>query len=212
MKTEKNNPITAKIRVNYDYDICQMYFDDNFEKSDLDFWQYTGNDTDVTNYLEDLFEIKATKKQLFELLQIEKSDFKNWTKEDLVQETFDSYDFKDFLDFDFAKRKFKLYITKGYSQGDYAEVVVLNEDDAEWMQKHIDNIFWDAPVYGTIEIFASQYYSFDLYETEAPEYTYSIDDINESIVKFIKKKFKHAPAIDNIMDAIQKALPTEIKA
>ena len=61
--------------------------------------------------------------------------------------------------------------TKGYSQGDFAEVAVHDKFiEEDWLRKHIDHLFWDAPVYYLLRVNGEDYY-IDEYIKDNYEYT-----------------------------------------
>jgi hypothetical protein len=91
--------------------------------------------------------------------------------------------------------------TRGYSQGDYAEIlvniaeykkIVGAEFEEDEYQKWFDHYFWDSPIYGTIEV-SFQYtrnsvnlqvyeeLHFDEYTNDRYEVNLNIDEIIKSI-------------------------------
>ena len=53
--------------------------------------------------------------------------------------------------------KYKMYVTCGYSQGDYAEYCYIG-DMPDWYKNYIHNIFWDCPISIRAEINGREYY------------------------------------------------------
>jgi len=244
---KKHNPFKANIKIYYDYDQSHYNFNENFKRSPLTknnrfnncpLFQYIdyGNIKLFENNSE-LFTIKTkSKRKLKEYTKyLDEVDIKEMSVEEIKEEILNEYDFEELYDISDInnelkiERNFLLYNTIGYSQGDYAYVLIPTKElkkvcgethipDNELVSKQfIDNVFWDSPIWGKIKIIAEegQDYEFKLYEIETiPKYlNYSqdIDFVNDEIIKFIKRKFSHAPAIDNILAAVKEALPEEIK-
>ena len=236
------NPITAEVTVAYDYDGSSRNFEDNFELSPMR--SYRNRGTNLYQYIdygnvelidraEDLFTIKTRSRHiLYKFVDLDEEERKEYSVEGLHDEILSNYDFDELDDFaeneiDNIKieRHYLLMSTRGYSQGDYAEVLIPTDElrkawgrdipDEELMiQQLIDNIFWDSPIWARVEIFASQDYTFEGYEMDIPEYLnypMDIDDVNEKIMQFIKDRFKNVGAIENIVEAVNDALPTEIE-
>ena len=128
--------------------------------------------------LEDLFEILPQNNKKRKLIQFLRDgyynpnygDFKYF--ENAVAHIFNEYSLETMKDFindlaDFGIEvtpKFDRYVSRGYSQGDAAEIFVPHslrevwglEDNAEVLtkdlQKQIDHYLWDSEIYGTINI------------------------------------------------------------
>jgi len=227
----KTNLFSATITIQYDQDMSLMNFQENFKHSPL-VGQSNNGCCNTIQYIKSgcreliednrkLFEIpkSITKPTLVKYLGYTQEDYTDWTKEQLREEILMDTDFVDLdedTELDLIK-KYTLYETRGYSQGDMAYVIVLKEDDFEGIETYIDNIFWDMPIWGRIEIFHpyNNDIEIELYEIEnIPSYLNypeDIDFINKEIIKFCKNYFKHIPAKENILKAIKEALPTEIK-
>ena len=232
----KHNQISAEITVSYDYDRSSWNFEEMFKKIEgTNVWQYIdyGNIKLIDN-ITDLVSIDKSnsRESLLDFLEWTYTEGKDYTKKELRQEVLDQYPSLD--DIETIERhlsvtkEFITTSTRGYSQGDYADVLIptnmLREcwgtpdkikDEGLVSQEYIDNLFWDSPLYGSIEIFASQNYLFELHEVEEiPEYLnypQDIDFVNEEIMKFIGNHFKNVPALQNILDAVRDALPSEIE-
>ena len=238
----KNNPFTVEITIEYDYNLSSINFQEEmkqmkFEREGL--WQYTSNgEIELIDRLEDLFTIKNdNRKFLIKWLEWTENEAENYSKDELRQEIIDQLNFEDlydennqYLDGLIIKRKFHTIITKGYSQGDYAKVIIptkqlrelwgtpdTTKDEDLVSKEYIGNLFWDSPLWGRIEImpeFGSDT-TIELYEIEdIPQYLnypQNIDFINEKIMEYVKEQFKFVPALQNILDAVKEALPSEIK-
>ena len=129
--------------------------------------------------LEDLFEIFPQNNKKRKLIQFLREYFRYYPSyedftsfENVVCHIFNEYSLSDMKDFvrnlmDFGIEvtpKFDRYVSRGYSQGDAAEIFVphsLREfwglaDNAEILtkdlQKDIDHYLWDSEIYGTINI------------------------------------------------------------
>ncbi len=239
METNKINPINVEIEVSYDYDLSQITFSEIFTKSELaDIWQYTSyGEIELINKLEDLFTIKNNnRKFLIDWLGWTKDEAERYDKDDLRQEIIDQLNYEDLIDPDstdglIIERNFVTKTTRGYSQGDYAVVLIpIDKVRALWgtdkkttsdedllSQKYIDNLFWDSPVWYNIEITSDHGSDITIENGEIeniPEYLnypQDIDFINNEIIKYCKDKFKYIPAKENILKAIKDALPSEVK-
>ena len=128
--------------------------------------------------LEDLFEILPQNNKKRKLIQFLKDGYYNPNYEDftsfenVVCHIFNEYSLSDIKDFvnnltDFGIEvtpKFDRYISRGYSQGDAAEIFVPHslrkvwglDDNAEVLtkdlQKRINHYVWDSKIYGTFNI------------------------------------------------------------
>jgi hypothetical protein len=145
-------------------------------------------------------------------------DAVDWTRDEIIADLYASFDMKvdtikEFLDeLDMAgvkySKKYTHYVTRGYSQGDYADVYVLKDNDFEGMQQHIDHLFWDSPISGRVTIKNTEWYLYDLIDNE---YDMSINDVKEQVINAIKREYKHAPALHNIVASVEDSFPSEIK-
>ena len=171
----KNLQITS----NFGYSDDNYCYQENIKHLRKDTYVYVdwGNIAEPES-LEDLFEILPQNNKKRKLIQFLKDgyyypnyeDFK--TFEDVVGYIFNEYSIetmKDFVDnlTDFGIEvtpKFDRYVSRGYSQGDAAEIFVPHSlrkvwglaDDAEVLdkdlQKQIDHYLWDSEIYGTFNI------------------------------------------------------------
>jgi len=89
-------------------------------------------------------------------------DYKTYTGIEIAKQMaydgyFDGWDFddddafvliEDFLDDQdiLYESNFTYYETRGYSQGDYAKVYILDKDDKTSTLELIDQLFWDSPI------------------------------------------------------------------
>ena len=240
----KHNPFKAKVTVAYDEFMAQENFDNNFQLSPLFEYRNRGGNTfqfidwgnvELIDNLHELFTIKTTDKKVLAKFAdwLDEEDLEEMSADEIYDEIFYNYGFDDLDEFaDDGEleidRHYILYNTHGYSQGDYARVLIPTRelrkawgntdvpDDELVSEQYIDNLLWDMPIWGRVEIFSErgQDYEFDLFDMNIPDYLnypQDIDYVNEKIVEFIKKVFKHAPAIDNIIAAVEEALPEEIR-
>lgn len=89
-----------------------------------------------------------------------------------------SLDFADFLQENFTA-KYETIVTRGYCQGDYAEVIIpsktvlelekqcgktFTDIESEWLSDYIDNLFWDSPVWARLEVNDQELYLDELIE------------------------------------------------
>lgn len=99
-------------------------------------------------------------------------------------------------------------ITRGYSQGDYAEVFYCPDDlekawgkkpDENELQKMVDHYFWDTPIYASITINGDEYNYWD--QPEYDEYEWGRD-------KFIKYVAEKSGVSIETLDAILSKEPS----
>jgi len=176
-----------------DGDKSRMDFDENFEtivhqsysKTSIQFYNPGG---EITQSLD--IKVKALKKDLYKFVDenVNAVIDQACSKQALYDETI------AFLQDEIAAYKYDLdemsnaygitisfvndieiLVTKGYSQGDYALVIVDRTQLTELWGKYTDNVqecidhyFWDSPVWAKLEINGTeyQYYEFDLKEYE----------------------------------------------
>jgi len=140
------------------------------------------------------FSIKGTKKEkvnyLAKELTFTKTEIRTWDKDTLDSEIIGqygerltllnyedmtSYMFKDWKLEVIPSKKLEHIVSRGYSQGDYAKVFYCPDDlEKAWgnkpkendIQTIIDHLFWDAPIYASIEINGKEYSYYDM-----PEYS-----------------------------------------
>lgn len=154
----------------YSNDLSQMYLDNNFERL-LDGSLYYMDWCNVEESCEVTFSIKANKLSLAKLLADyygnSISFYMRQTKdeilsdaEDILDEFMTITDYRDFnkdnSDIKIIPNKELIWIeSRGYSQGDYAEIVYSCDDlkdcwgvdvDERELSKTIDNLLWGAPI------------------------------------------------------------------
>ena len=168
-----------QINTNFSYSDDNYYCQENIKHLRGDTYIYIdwGN-VAMPESLEDLFEIlpqNNKKRKLIQFLQngYYTPNYEDFTSfENVVAYIFGDYSIETMKDFvrnlmDFGIEvtpKFDRYVSRGYSQGDAAEIFVphsLREfwglaDDAEVLtkdlQKDIDHYLWDSEIYGTLDI------------------------------------------------------------
>lgn len=86
--------------------------------------------------------------------------------------------------------------TRGYSQGDYAEVIIPNKYVGD-VEKHIDHLFWDAPISARGEVNGEDFY---IDEHMKDRYEWDIDEAK----KIVATKFDFD---QDVIDAICEMLP-----
>ena len=217
------NPISAEINMYFDSEMSNINFNENIARTKNEgIYLYSpGYELTGEYNIEELIHIhKNNSKQNLISALGDFSDYSEYTRDELISEVYGEYDnIEDFIyackgAIEFTK-KYRLIETRGYSQGDYAEVIVINEYDFKGIDECVSNLFWDSPISGNFTIIAGQDFSFELCEVESlPQYLnypQNVDFVNEEILKFIKKRFKNAPAIDNIIKATKDAFISEIE-
>ena len=75
--------------------------------------------------------------------------------------------------------------TRGYSQGDYAEVIARKNKftESKEFKDHIHNLFWDHPLVFDIKIDGVEFHSSDFMENEYPD----TDEATEKILEYVQK-------------------------
>ena len=168
-----------QINTDFGYSQDNFYCQENIKHLRGDTYIYVdwGN-IEMPKSLEDLFEILPQNNKKRKLIQFLKDGYYTPSYEDftsfenVVCHIFNEYSLSDMKDFvnnltDFGIEvtpKFDRYVSRGYSQGDAAEIFVphsLREfwglaDNAEILtkdlQKDIDHYLWDSEIYGTLNI------------------------------------------------------------
>lgn len=190
----------------YDVDRSRWEFDASFEVL-----RYSGyRESAVLYYIEygnvegadkvD-FSLKCTKPQLAEYLvdhfgHETKSGYMKWSKEDLLNEVSDHiWDYMNVLSYREGNEEIDEYGmeivpsktlewvgSRGYSQGDYSEIVYCPEDlkkawgkepnEAE-LSETFDNLLWDSPISATLTVNGEEFYydeEFDWYDWQREEF------------------------------------------
>ena len=172
-----------QINTDFGYSQDNYYCQENIKHLRKDTYIYVdwGN-VAMPESLEDLFEILPQNNKKRKLIQFLRDsydesyynpNYEDFTSfENVVAYIFGDYSIetmKDFVDnlVDFGIEvtpKFDRYVSRGYSQGDAAEIFVPHSlrkvwglaDDAEVLtkdlQKQIDHYLWDSKIYGTLDI------------------------------------------------------------
>ena len=89
-----------------------------------------------------------------------------------------------------------IHRSRGYSQGDYAEVFA---PDTEGMGEHIDNLLWDLPISGYLTFNGEEYYITDYIKDE---YTWNKEEFIKAVVMQRAKRMHKG-----MYDALMLALP-----
>lgn len=187
-----------------DLSISQHMFSENFE-----ILQFSGYRSSTIAYYIDhgnvpgaddiKFTVKGDKAAKVSYLEgntiFDESEIETWSEDDIDSEIIslsecnllnwitDSIENIDGLEFVPSKNLIKL-VTRGYSQGDYAEVYYCPDDlekawgnapDQSELQTTFDNLFWDAPYYACMTINGEEYNLFDMpdyneYEWDADKF------------------------------------------
>ncbi|MGR3178762.1 MAG: hypothetical protein ACUZ8E_11960 [Candidatus Anammoxibacter sp.] len=211
MMTITNNYDTNKNGVDiefngfYDCYQSQEYFTENFEtiqheshhKTAIYFYTSCGEIKPCFD-----LKIKALKKDLYKFVQEYCSNYidNSWSKEDLYNEaiiflteelTTYKYDINDLsqeynMDISFVN-DIEILTTYGYSQGDYALVIIDKTQIAKLWGNYPDNLqetsnhlFWDSPVSASITIDEKGY---NYYEYDLSEYTWQRNKFINRVAK-----------------------------
>lgn len=190
----------------YDGDIAGWEFEENFEILRRSGYRefsvlYYINSGNVEGADDVEFELKGTKPQLAEYLvdhfgNETKSGYMKWPKEDLLNEVSDHiWDYMNILSYREGNEEIKEYgmeivpnktlewtSSRGYSQGDYSEIVYCPEDLKEvWsrepneaeLRKDFGNLIWDYPISATLTVNDEVFHYdevFDWYDWQREEF------------------------------------------
>ena len=175
----------------YSGDRAQRDFEESLEivqssgyrTSSIVYYKNYGN---VDGYKEIEFHVVGTKPQLVEYLMYHyaretKTGYMKWTKNDLLDAVEDAlYDERSLINYReenknlveygleiVPSKKLEWVVSRGYSQGDYAEIVYCPEDlKSAWGCKVIDesnlieefgHLLWDAPIEATLTVNEKEY-------------------------------------------------------
>jgi hypothetical protein len=185
-----------EINVQYDNDLSGHYFD-NFEKENTRLKLGLGHsawligDVNKSYYTKTQLN-KMTKAQLIELDDMYQIlcpyDYNDTTKKELIDELknvtikhhyewmADYYTYYDFID----NIKHDYHKSIGYSQGDVVYAINVDEEMSKEYKKYIDHIFWDTPIYISIDVNTEEFREFDLVDDE---YNYDKNEVIEAVKK-----------------------------
>ena len=203
-----NKGINIELFVHYDNEQSLWNFNDNFKniKDDV-YWYSTWDGIPVPDCFNDLYDITEPDRETSYEILIDELHYDSdsisdceFNKSTAWDEVFNDYSFPlDLDDFNNMLESYgvtydKLYETvysRGYSQGDYVEVLVPTQirknyglkddvDLAEHVQEDVDHFLWDSPLFCRITINDEEYYSetFDGMYTEFDKNIF-IDEILE---------------------------------
>lgn len=209
--TNKNGR-DIEVSVFYDTDLSQMYFDENIRREN-DELIYTASDQLPKTWGKEIYVNwrSISKKELYNAFKSYYSTFSKNTKQDLIDEILeDLTDIDDLIDFcrsnniDYDLNYFTIE-TCGYSQGDYAEVIIpyaladifgITKEELEAEDTgYIDNLFWDAPIYARAQIDGK-----GIYLEEALASSYEWD--REAVIDYIVSLYD-----ETIRSEISKLIP-----
>lgn len=210
-----NNTVDLELRVFRDTDQSQHDFDDTmhmysysgYHTTARAFYKgYDGSDSDVPVLIADCYDLSDVTRKEARAFVVDVLKDGNWvTVRDIVSECKQYYDgnWKDYLSDvledhykisdmfddeerpDIGKFKYDVVSVRGYSQGDYAEVMF---DASRWngdssaAQRHFERLFYDSPVYARLEVDGEEYYLDELMED-----VYEWD--RDEIIKIIEEKW-----------------------
>lgn len=197
--------------------LSQHYFDESMKRIEGDLWQYIdyGNIEEQTTRQLVHINRNSSKSALASALGENISWYEGWSRDELIDELYDQAgDLKTLLEWlnDSPvkyKKLYDKYTTRGYSQGDYATVIVPHKAIEGWkidqpgMQKHIDNLFWDQPITGTVMVNNDEHFISDMLEDT---YEWDIDKVKDQIIAYIDKHYANVPAKQAIHDRLSDCL------
>ncbi len=169
---------------------------------------YYRNYGNVESYTGITFDLKGTKEQLINFLLENgigstKSEYKSQKKDQLLEEAEDALyssmcllnyreENKDIAEYGLEivpSKKLEWVESRGYSQGDYAEIVYCPEDlKSAWgreanesdLRKEFDHLLWDAPITATLTINGEEYY-YD--EMDLEQYEWQRDEFIAAVAE-----------------------------
>lgn len=165
----------------WDTDLSRIYFNESFKRVCDGVFTY-GGANGVKPCMD--IKIKALKKDLLKFVSEHiTEDCESWSKSDLLDSAMDyleqelveyNYNIEElasYCQFEVSfKNEIEIFITRGYSQGDYAKVIVDhteckkafgNNAYKKTLQQYIDHLFWDSPVFARLEIDNKEYEYFE---------------------------------------------------
>ena len=202
--TENGNGSSVEIEFYYDRDMGQHDFDENLKRIDGNRFFYIdfGNLKPVE--LEEMYIVtdKTREAVIEEILdqtdgeieKLSKKELDKMTNKELKEEFVGWIDYDCDSDdesfFEFDSINFGMIETRGYSQGDYAEVYFKKEDKEKGIyepkKEDIDHLFWDSPLFFSATIDETKAFSSGgeiLVNTYLPE-----DEAKEEILSKMKKE------------------------
>ena len=198
-----------------DADIGYIYFKDSIKTADNIFYK-----TSLYAYHVDFEDIRVNKRDLYDALcKFSRKDVKarhflhhynylfSGEKSVSISEAcefiynesdnnFKWYDYTDILHY-LLPEGYDYHITRGYSQGD-AAIVIMRESDNDYTS-YIDNLFWDAPFYAALTVNENDFY-FD----EHMDNTYKWN--KDEALGIVKKHFNQSVlnwCVDNLPEYLQ---------
>ena len=212
--------INIEVSVYADTFISQADWKDNFSEVAKGIYFYTDWSQNVALDESELKSVdykNTLKKSLLEwaLLQDDwnyytKTELRSLNKDELIG-LFEEY--MQYMDLeeagDFASEQnvtlildgYEIISTRGYSQGDYAEIVIPN--GLEGIQQTIDHLFWDAPISYSIEVGDDADVGYVVSEAVECLYEYDAD----VVMDILRKHFYEDKDRDYILDTIEQLLP-----
>lgn len=243
---KSSSGINLELVANYDQHHSQHLFDESFKNVwynsgslingryynvDLYLWTNYGNFSDTFD-LDDLNNYSFAKTQLIEMLTIYSLEdaqdlskdlfnkgFSKLDKAELIELAESMIDYNDKINLYTEHLHLKAFIvdTRGYSQGDYAEIIIpfesldqlgVNYKDKDfnidqWVGNDFDHLFWDSPAY--IRLTVNDEDEIDLTEWLECEYTYDKNDLLASLKESLEHEQK-----DLIIAFLSDNLPTTL--
>lgn len=217
----------------YDLDLSRIYFDECFARIGDQLVYGKGHYSDFEK--DYTFTVNELKGAIIEQLcwtyygkKRFKADIKDYTgnswskvkKADLIdymQKDWDSNQWNEFCEKVGFKANFDIVISRGYSQGDYKEVIVphkfwecMGVKKPECVQsnlvKTIDNLLWDLPVYCRFTVNEEEFY---IDQELSDSYKWDKDQALQIASKLIEKEYtKEEQTI--ILDFLTSALKTDL--
>lgn len=217
---QSSSGVNLELNISFDADRANRDFEDSFyvlqynsyrQNSVLVFNQFgnfdvTGFDIDDSeNYDPKSYTVKELKRILLEDGYHFK-DVMNMRKCDMIQELSGNEVFQDFLK-ENAKPKFLVMESRGYSQGDYSQIIIpcevlesykdqTLEQIENVLQDVIDHLLWDQPLYARLTIDDEEFY---IDEHLKDEYQYDQDEIKQVLIDHLEHEQKEY-IIDWVVD------------
>jgi len=192
----------------YDTYIASINFDESFTNISSGYrkvskWFYTDYGNFEIPDVNDWKLYKIKKQDLINLMIDKGYNYKGLNMQEMVDEL--SYNDNDWLN-EFEMKDYTWLATCGYSQGDYAEILVHNDlikqCGEKAVQASIDRLFWDCPVYLNITINENEY-STDSFLFD--EYEWDRDNVVENARELFNKVYPENAEL--IMEFLEGNLP-----
>ncbi len=167
--------ISVEVDVFGDCSISSSDFTENFEAYEKDVYFYTEWGQYEPKNVKEIIYKQTLKRDLVEFFLEDEDTLYSWTKTeiramskdtliDLANEVLDEMGLEEADVFagshgwTIELDNYEWVTTRGYSQGDYAQVLVLTELMDENISGTIDNLFWDTPITAKVDLNGEEFF------------------------------------------------------